>query len=408
MKRLLISFVALCMAGIFSAKAQSASDSAFARDLSYTNLNIGTLPVRMSDTLKLTDKILKDLRSGLHAKGYSFSLSSTKCLDIALMAEDPYWDPYMYLLDSAYNSIDESDDWGYKGCRIIDTLGAGLYHIIITTYGEYNNDSLPGAYKLLIDELHLTPINQLTFTPIASMPDTLLDTFSTILNCQTILFDNDIYLAKGYSFQGTQDKMLNLYDDYNDAKYLLLDNNKNLIKSSFSYNFMTKLDYTGTYYLVIMNYWNAEVYISQQDLPVMYIDGINGNDTNTGLTVANALKTLDTAITRTNRLGTFYLTNDYTFSGNSVRVQYAEIYPYQKDIRLHLPTSGYDDIINVWENGTLVFGEANSNYHFIIDSSHATGFYNFLDGDDYGTYLEVNNLKVSNTFFPSNVFTDTM
>ena len=404
MKKALLVLAVLCVAGIFSAKAQSASDSSYARDLSYTYVNAGNLPFTVTDSLSDGGKILKDIRANHRAKGYAIILTSTKRLNIFLRGTSwsGGWDEYLHLLDSNYNQIDYNDDASGGGSRIIRTLAPGNYYILASEY--YSGSTSTNSYTLTIDEIVTTPLNALSYTPLGSVTDTtVLDTF--VASYPNIYYDDYLYKAKGYSFQGTQNDIIAIHDYYNDALYILMDHNYNILRASY-YTITMQLPQTGTYYLAILDEdgYSCETRIRAfRSLPTYYIDGVNGSDSRDGLTPQTAIFTLDTAIARTGGIGKYYITDDYTFRNHvALQITFAEIYPYQKDIRLYMPDDGYADVIGVWP-GHLVFGEQGSNYYFIIDSIRSTNFDDFLDADAYGSYLEVNNLKITNSHIPSTV-----
>ena len=136
------------------------------------------------------------------------------------------------------------------------------------------------------------------------------------------------------------------------------------------------------------------------NIPVYYVDGINGNDSRNGLTPSTALATLDTAVARSGGIGKYYLTEDYTFSTHYITPYFAEIYPYQKDIRLKTPSSGYYSIINI--PGILTFGEKGGSYYFIFDSVKSSEV--LFDGNHRDSYLYINNLKLRNSKLTSQPF----
>ena len=91
---------------------------------------------------------------------------------------------------------------------------------------------------------------------------------------------------------------------------ILLDNNYNEIPLNAP---VVKFPYTGTYYFVLGGYTAPQPFIikaEQIDLPTIYVDGVNGDDSRNGLTAGTAIKTLDTAIYRTNGMGKYLLTDD--------------------------------------------------------------------------------------------------
>ena len=167
-----------------------------------------------------------------------------------------------------------------------------------------------------------------------------------------------------------------------------------------------KFSYTGTYYLVLVSTKAPQAFsikAEQIDMPVIYVDGVNGDDSRNGLTAGTAIKTLDTAIARTKGIGKYLLTDDYTFNNQyELEVYYAEVYPYGKDINLKISANCEEDIFEIY--GMMIFGENGSDYYFIIDSNSSNGFYDFLDADHYGTTLEVNNLKIRNSYIPNTIF----
>ena len=530
MKKALLVLAVLCVAGIFSAKAQSPSDSAYVRDLSPIFINASNLPATATGDLAITanGKILKDLRPNKRAACYTFILSSSKELHIDLTTG---WDSYLYILDTGYNILLNNDDWGAYdyGSGLLHQFPAGQYYIIVADY--YSNETGSHTYTLSVDESSvLTSLNALTYTSLTigtpvtdtlkttdgviqrqlgsdstrfssavytrafstqiaspgllsantdrgnryvfltdnnynvltdmyyssissyyiqnpgnyrivvtstdpfdqdtstATPFTLSTTFTPILNFNSLTYVplgtftdttvNDTFAssfplieyngyilsAKGYSFQGTQNKVVTIEDENWEAFYVLMDNNHNILKTSWYYLF-DQLPQNGTYYLAILNYsgYECPTSISMKNFQTYYVDGINGNDSRNGLTPGTAFATLDTAVARSGGIGRYYLTEDYTFTSHPVVVLFAQIYPYQKDIRLHMPTSGGYDAIGVWP-GHLVFGEQGSNYYFIIDSNRSHNFDDFIDGYDNDAYVEVNNFKIKNSYMPSTLF----
>ena len=533
MKKALLVLAVLCVAGIFSAKAQSASDSSYARDLSYTYVNTSSMPVTVTDSLVNGGKILKDIRPGYRAKGYVITLSATKLIDIFLNQTSwDDWDEYLLLLDSNYNQIDYNDDASGGGSRITRALNPGTYYILASEYSRSSNNK---AYNLTINARNVKTFSTLTYTaktfrtPIVDTlgancelltdsmlygnaynakgytmqipacymnltydrnnryvllldnnyniihifyssstfnvqqsgtyrlvvlsseyydSDTSLSTFYTIttdsahvvtfrtLPYQNISFgstisdtlrntdpsllshplssSNGLPFAKGYKIQTPA--TINYLDfvvdsaDY-DTYIFLLDANKDLIAQNdddhiYESRLISQVNPSSTYYLVVSSYdygdtgWFHFYTRGIQNIPTFYIDGVNGDDSRNGLTAGTALKTLDTAIARSGYVGKYLITEDYTFNNeNPLKITYAEIYPYGKDINLKISDNCYSDLMNIY--GSMIFGEQGGNYYFILDSNRSDNFDDFLDADYLGSYLEVNNLKVRNSYIPS-------
>ena len=397
MKRIFTILAVLFVAGIFTAKAQSPADSSYVRDLNYVFFNMSSLPNSITDSLANGSKILKDLRSGRRGKGYAITVTANTCLDIQLVSGN--WDAYLFLLDANFEQVAYNDDWSGMGSsygsHIVRDVNAGQYYIVVSEYSCSTNNR---PYTLTVDTISTTPFNQLTYTPV-SLPFTIQDTFS--IDDPDVIIYNEVYKAKGYSFQGTEGKFLTFDEDslMGIDGGILLDNNYNEIPLNAPF---VKFPYTGTYYFVLGGYTAPQPFIikaEQIDLPTIYVDGVNGDDSRNGLTAGTAIKTLDTAIYRTNGMGKYLLTDDYTFNNKyELKVYYAEIYPYGKDINLKIASTGGYDIFGVY--GSLIFGENGSDYYFILDSNSNKQFDDMFSADyGEGTYLEVNNLKVSNSYF---------
>ncbi|MBO4543632.1 MAG: T9SS type A sorting domain-containing protein [Bacteroidales bacterium] len=403
MKRIFTILAVLFVAGIFTAKAQSPADSSYVRDLNYVFFNMSSLPNSVTDSLANGSKILKDLRPGKRGKGYAITVTSDTVLDIQLVSGAGGWDAYLYLLDANFEEVAHNDDWdgmgSSYGSHIVSEVSTGQYYIIVSEYSRSTNNR---PYTLTVNTIDATPLNQLTYTPV-SLPFTIQDTFS--IDDPDVIIYNNVYKAKGYSFQGTEGKFLTFDEDslMGIDGGILLDNNYNEIPLNAP---VVKFPYTGTYYFVLGGYTAPQPFIikaEQIDLPTIYVDGVNGDDSRNGLTAGTAIKTLDTAIYRTNGIGKYLLTDDYTFNNKyALEVYYAEIYPYGKDINLKISDNCSEDIFEIYNS--MIFGENGSDYYFIIDSSSSTGYYDFLDADYYGTTLEVNNLKIRNSHMPNTIF----
>ena len=403
MKRIFTILAVFFVVGVFTSKAQSPSDSSYVRDLNYTFFNMSSLPNSITDSLANGSKILKDLREGKRGKGYAITVNFNTYLDIQLVSGAGGWDSYLFLLDANFQEVAYNDDWSVNGTssygsRITHEVTAGQYYLIVS---EFSKNTTNRPYTLTVDTISVTPINQLTFTPV-SLPFSIQDTFRT--DDPTIVIYNTPCIAKGYSFQGTQGKFL-IFDEDSTMGLdggILLDKDYN----ELPLNGVFKFPYTGTYYLVLGVTKAPQAFsikAEQIDMPVIYVDGVNGDDSRNGLTAGTAIKTLDTAIARTKGIGKYLLTDDYTFNNQyELEVYYAEVYPYGKDINLKISANCEEDIFEIY--GMMIFGENGSDYYFIIDSNSSNGFYDFLDADHYGTTLEVNNLKIRNSYIPNTIF----
>ena len=393
MKKSLLFLLTLCIAGIFSVKAQSSSDSAFVRDLSYSYVNVANLPYSASASLTTSDKILKDVRAGYRGKGYTFTLSSSKSLDITLLSNS--WDSYLILLDANFNVVQMNDDYinSYTGSRIIQTLTAGQYYLIVSSFST--TPTLPASFTLSIEERSIVPLSSLTATPI-TLPTTINDTLKSTDDFSTI--DGETNPARCYSFQGTQNKILRIYS-FSTSRIALLDNNRNIVKLGKE-AIAAKLNRTGTYYIVFVGnpttVLNKEV--SMHDYQDYYIDGVNGNDNRNGLTASTAFATLDTALARSKGIGRYYFTEDYTTTNYTPRyVFYGELLPYQKDIHLNTPTSSSSVGPVAYAISRMVVGENGGTYNFLIENADFKCSSAIFSSTGYYSHLEVNNFKVRNS-----------
>ena len=394
MKKALLFLAVLCVAGIFSAKAQSSSDSAFVRDLNYTFINTSSLPYSASASITTSDKILKDIRVGRRAKGYAIQVSGSKTLDITMATGG--WDSYLYLLDANFNVVTYNDDnTGIAGSRIVRTLSAGQYYIIATTFSAYA--TLPANFSFSINEITVTPINSLTPTSLATLPANINDTLKS--TDPFIDVNGEIKSVKLYSFQGTQNKIVKVAGSF--PEVLLMDNNRNILKIGSTGAFAAQLSRAGTYYLAFVGNINqtSKVTISLHDYQTYYIDAINGSDATgrNGLTASTAFKTLDTAIARSQNIGRYYLTEDYTINtNNGYRViYYGELLPYQKDIHLYA-TSSYPNGV-AYAGSKMVVGENGGTYNFLIENTRFNSSTIFGGNSSKNVHVEVNNLKIRNS-----------
>ena len=247
MKRLLSFFAIVCLVGVVSVKAQSASDSAYVRDLHYTTISTATLPVSVSDSLVDTTKILLDLRKGVSANGYSFSVGSSCAMVIELRASGS-WDSYLYLLDNNYRRIASNDDWhgsSGSGSRIVKILDPGTYHIVATNYsGSVSGSSL--NYQIVLDTISVLPLSAVACTNIpllGSVTDTLGQ------NCPTSHIYNEFIKVKCYSVQLPQCNF-EVTINRGDRNIVLMDDSYNIVRTYGSFRgFVAPITTPGTYHI---------------------------------------------------------------------------------------------------------------------------------------------------------------
>ena len=409
MKKAVLFLTALMAAGIFTAKAQSASDSSYARDLRYRTLNLGNLPITIADTIKQDSNILKDIRIGRRANGFTFVLTGTKNIDIQMVLPNSTWSGggYMYLLDNTFQIIDSSSGvlpGSARGTRILASLPAGTYHLLTT---EYDYSSANRAYSLQINDTAIKALSAIPYTSLGATPtDILYDTLETQTS-SLVALDGTVYAVRGYSFTASQNDVAYLYDNSVIGQIIVvLDRNFNIMQSN-QYSVTEQLPQNGTYNVLVMVKWNkpftrnVSTGIVVKTPKTYYIDALNGNDSNSGLTPATALRTLDTAFARNFSVGTFYLTEDYTFGDYNFVTIWTNIYPYQKDIHLRLPqsTPNSTSYRAFFVNGQLVMGDTANNYSFIIDSANNTVSSTIFYGvsSPRKSHVELNNFKIRNS-----------
>ena len=225
MKKLLSFFAVMCLMGIVSVKAQSASDSSYARDLSYSTINFSALPDTLYDTLTPTSKLLRDFREGSAVNGYTFTISTPMMMNIKMLSGG--WDSYLFLLDSSYNLLTYNDDWGSSdtGSRIIRQLSAGTYHLLACNYSEGRLSS-NRPYRIVLDTCSFGDFSSLAFEP-RTFGRPFTDSLSN--GGQAVqVFGGGILYAKGYSMNFPANSVM-LQVDMRGRMLLLVDSNYNLM-----------------------------------------------------------------------------------------------------------------------------------------------------------------------------------
>ena len=200
MKKILSIFVVLLMVGAISVKAQSSSDSSYARNLRYTQVATSTLPDTVVDSLKNSDKILKDVRPGSIAKGYYITVSQPQLYFITMFNDS--WDSYLYLLDTNYIEIESNDDYidSYNS-RIVRFLQPGTYYILAAWYDE-GPVSAPLGFQLIVDAFSPNRLSQINYTPQNTVPftDTLGSAAEVVYEDTTDIYI-DLSYTRGYAIQ---------------------------------------------------------------------------------------------------------------------------------------------------------------------------------------------------------------
>lgn len=415
MKRFLPIFCALFLfAGNHAAQA---SDSVTVKNLSYAFVNTNNLPVTITDSLISSTPLLKDMFKGHVAKGYSLTFTQAQLLHVKtrsnLMTE---FFPEFFLLDEQFNEVKE-----YRKDPLYAYVEAGSYYLIVTDQSSGKPDPSDHQwYEMTISTIsNKCDFAHLTYIPV-TLPAALTD---TLTEKSPVLTEARIAShAKGYSFQGVKDSYVEITMKSGLDEYLfLLDANYRIIASNdddvlTDCRLVHQLPANGTYYVVATTY-SAErtgtfhLSIHQfSSLPVYYIDAINGSDTATGASASAPLLTLDTAIHRSEGIGIYYLMEDYTFGNNdnnSLYLTFGKLYPYEKDIKLSIHPDMSDAIFEI--SGTMIFGEAGGRHFFLMDSIHNPYGDILLDGEyNLGSYVEVNNTKITNCHFDDLFYADSL
>ena len=366
----------------------------------FNTYTFATLPYRVltSDTVQDTiskSQILTDHRfynNIMLAKGYTLNTQSNEYVNFTF--DNDLISPNIVFLDSNYNIINTN-------YRSILSEG-GIYHIVI--YERLGYAERP--YRMYLKRSITTPSNALTYVNLP-LDTTILDTLT--VNDQIwkdkLLLRRDYKpsYVKAYRVQGTAGNILSINYDilttitkrlYNPFFFLLDSNYQVLSANNQTLAYLTPN--TGSYYVIVSgseySAWDTGSFTIRATSfhpDTFYIDPLNGNDTNNGFSPATAIMHLDTAISRSYGIGTYFLMNDYQFTNIQSRLINARIYPYGRDIRLK---SDYRIII--YTNSALTFGSADSNHYFILDSLQNDFF---INSNEHFTSLELNNVRITNS-----------
>lgn len=300
----IIFILTFCVAGFFSAKAQSSADSAYARDLVYQPLNTSTLPVSVKDTLLNSDKILKDVREGRYAKGYSFTSTKENLWIISMLSGG--WDCYLYLLDANFEIVDYNDDYNGSGngSRIVAELPAGTYYVIATSFssGVYGSDR---SYTLILNAINAKKIRELTYTPQTFSMFTDSVTYADAIVYDSVGLDQwgdpiliEMNRVKAYTMHIPAGHYM-FYDTnwnvsmYNVSMYIL-DNEYNFIGYSEE---GIQIDEAGTYRILVASWNNFDADTTLTDVFTFNVETLNAvtyktltySPINTGVFIVDSL-----------------------------------------------------------------------------------------------------------------------
>ena len=404
MKKLLSLFVIMCLVGIVSVKAQSASDSSYVRNLHYDTIDISSLPVTIADTLDSDNpdcKILKDLREGSWAKGYTFEVQTSTVMKIHMYCNtSDYFDTYIYLLDSNFNMIGYNDDWNSEvrqGSCLIKNMPQGRYYVIATQYSD-SWSSIDETYYLSLDALSAVDFRGLNYTA-TTLTTPLTDSLGA--NSQILLEPmSDIYAnhAKGYTFQAPQCNLRLSVDDYY-RNVLVLDSNYNPQPFYVSTNnsCVTQLPHAGMYRLVVMSWMAYDVDTTLSHLFTVTTDTVkmvtystlNYRNINVGDTITDSLVANDPLIV--SELDNTLLEKIYP-NGGLYRV---------KGYRFQTPANAnYIDCdaigINIPGGTTAVLLDAN--YNVLSSTDYPKLFYKVAPSTTYNLAIMANRYNATGSF----------
>ncbi len=276
------------------------------KDLTYTPMNFCT-PIE--DSLTANDVILKDVRAGRHAQGYTFTIKDENYVGIDIILDTKNeWNSYLYLLDGHFNIITRNDD-ADNGSQISKVLGAGKYYIVVT---QYRDDEF-GEYSLTLGKTKLYTYNEIAYTPI--VPDTMLCDSITVNSKNICLIDgNEVAKANGYCVSLLQGDIFQMSLKYGYMPFMILDADYNVLafnvlNDELVYNYY--VEQSGTYYVLLMSSDNLKYNISftlkkQPESQVYFVDAVNGSNSNNGTGINDAFASLD------------YVMENFVDSGSSI------------------------------------------------------------------------------------------
>lgn len=373
----------------FALTIDTMSRASTLNSITYTPLNIGdTLSQIFADS---TMMVMPGGNNIVCARGLSLQLQQDYCL-----RRSTHNSITTIILDSNYNI--------YPANRYEDfiTPYSGMYYIVL--YTNPLNIDVPLTFSCTATAL--TTSGDMPYANLAlntPLHDSL--TSSCPLWKDALLHNRgDLCPSKGYRVEASAGKVLFVSLDsttYDYAQLYLMDSSYNILANSSSKKISYFVKQPAPFYIVVTSEFGYRPYgsfiIEASEITPLtyYIDQTNGNDTADGLTTSTALATLDTALLRSNGIGTFYLMEDYNNTGGwNLTANHATISPYGKDIRLNASTSSHT--LSLRFTNTITFGDTSGVYSFILDSCDTE---RALEIHSYNakSVASIHNLRISNS-----------
>lgn len=388
-------------------------------DYSGLNYTAKTFRTRFEDTLGSNSQILAepdDYINANYAKGYTIQVPQCN-LKVSINGDYRRF----LVLDNNYNSLPY---YGDRNTMMVMLPQAGTYHIVVYSTHDYESDaSLSDTFAISTDSVSICTYPTLSYRNINlgdTISDSIVDSDAYVLTQSGAMGPlvakassvRGIFHAKGYRIQtGANTNYLDInmlanYINHGNVMKLFDANFNEIYSNSYGSSSLGRIYYhvspSTTYYFVVQVQYFGDTGSYQfctkatSDIAnTYYVDAVNGSDTRNGFTPATAIATIDTALARGEGVARIYLTEDYRFSDDYLYSgDYLEIYPYQKDIRLFVEGTNEYDVFDY--GGTIVLGKNGDSLYFLMDSIDGSGIDNFID---YCGYVEINNLKLSNSYF---------
>jgi hypothetical protein len=405
MKKLLSFFAIVCLVGIVSVKAQSASDSSYVRNLHYDTIDISNLPVVITDTLDSDSpdcKILKDVREGAWAKGYTFAVQTSTVLNIHMYCNpSDDFDTYIYLLDSNFNILAYNDDWnGHvdEGSCVIRNLPQGRYYVIATQYSD-SWTSIDETYYLSLDALSAVDFRGLNYTAAtltAPITDSLGANSQILMEPMSGIYANH---AKGYTFQAPQCNFRVSLDNYYRFA-LVLDSNYNPQPFYLSNNnsCVTQLPHAGMYRLVVMSslVYDGDTTLSRlftittDTVRMVTYATLNYRNINVGDTIADSLVATDPLIVSDNSNN--MIVDKVNPSGG---LYYVKGYRFQTPANAnYIDYNTFD--VNVPRGTTAVLLDAN--YNVLSSTDYTELYYRVAPSTTYNLAIMANKYDATGSY----------